>query len=447
MARDELRVAWREGLLLRPQHFQQQERYLDALSRTRTNAVRSYPYGILTAAISESHAALGKFALEQCSGVLPDGTPFSFPDDQPPPPPIDIPSDAHDVLVYLTLQSRIPGSTEYVDSERARPDVRLVVGEQEVHDSFSDERNPEPVETASLNLNYGVTREQIEGRVCLPVARIQEVVNGQVLLEKRHIPPLLDARASLRLAGFLNDVIGRLDQRLDELSVRAVEATEGGSETFANFLLLQLFNRVRPVLQHMRALPVLHPERLYECLASLAGELTTFSRPERRSPPIPEYDHENLQLVFENVFDSIQKSLSMIIERSAGTVKLDAIGAGGYTGTITDHEMFKSCQFYLAVSAAAPAENLRRGLPSVVKIGAIQKMREIVSSALPGVPIVHIPNPPPQIRVLPGFVYFELDRSARDWQDVLVAPALGIHIAGNWPELNIELWWVKRAGR
>ncbi len=43
----ESRVAWREGLFLRPQHFQQQDRFTDALIRARTEPLRPYPWGLV----------------------------------------------------------------------------------------------------------------------------------------------------------------------------------------------------------------------------------------------------------------------------------------------------------------------------------------------------------------------------------------------------------------
>jgi type VI secretion system protein ImpJ len=49
--------------------------------------------------------------------------------------------------------------------------------------------------------------------------------------------------------------------------------------------------------------------------------------------------------------------------------------------------------------------------------------------------------------VLPGFVYFELDRGVPDWRDFQTAPALGLHVASDWPQLKMELWCVKRANR
>jgi type VI secretion system protein ImpJ len=444
MAR-ESRVVWREGLFLRPQHFQQQERYLDALSRARAQPLRPYAWGLRQLKLNEAMASLGKFAVETCQGIMPDGTPFSIPDDDPPPEALAVPADARDSLVYLTLQPQLHGATEFAPREKPRPDARLLVDEEEVYDAFAVERTSEPIEVGRLNLNYGIAREHTDGRVCLGIARVQEMLNGSVVLDRRYLPPLLDIRGSDRLTGFLHDIGGRLGERVKELSLRAVEATEGGSETFASFLMLQALNRVKPVFAHLLSLPGVHPERLYEVFASLAGELCTFTRSDRRPPDFPAYDHENLQLTFEPVVDLLQASLSAMFERSAGQLKLESVGPGAFTARIDDHSLFQTCNFYLAASAQTPIETLRSRFGSVVKIGTVQKMREIVGSALQsGVRVSAAPSPPPQIRILPGFVYFELDRNSSDWAELAQAPALGIHVSGDWPRLALELWWVKR---
>jgi type VI secretion system protein ImpJ len=324
-----------------------------------------------------------------------------------------------------------------------------VVDEEEVYDAFAAERVAEPIEVAKLNLRYGISREQTDGRVCLGVARIREVTNGAVILDDRYIPAALDVRAATRIHGFLNDIIGRAEQRVDELSLRAVEATDGGAETFASFLLLQMLNRWTPVLGHLRSLPNVHPERLYEAFVSMAGELATLTRPDSRRPPnFPPYDHENLQLTFEQVYEFLRDNLSAMFEQSAGQLPLERAGPGAYTAVITNHALFQTCNFFLAVQARVPLEQLRARFASHVKIGSVLKMREIVSSSLAaGVGVSPTPTPPPQIRVLPGYVYFELDRSAPDWRDFATAPAMGLHVAGEWPDLKMELWWVKRSSR
>src|SRR3712207_4083637 len=94
------RVAWREGMFLRPQHFQAQDRYLDGQLKARLDGIRPYPWGITEIVLDEDLASLGKFGVARCSGVMPDGTPFSIPDQIPPPPPLDVPGDARDAVIF-----------------------------------------------------------------------------------------------------------------------------------------------------------------------------------------------------------------------------------------------------------------------------------------------------------------------------------------------------------
>lgn len=442
----ESRVAWREGLFLRPQHFQQQDRFTESLVRARTEALAPYGWGVARLEVDESLSSLGKFAVAGCAGALPDGAPFAIPAETAP-PPLDVPADARDAVVYLTLPARQNGVAEFLEREAGGAgSVRQLVDEVDVLDTFSSERNAEPIEVARPNLRYGLSREQTEGRVVLGLARVREVVNGAVVLDDRYIPPCLDIRASPRLSGFLRDIVGRAEQRVDELADRAVEATDGGAETFASFLLLQALNRWTPVLHHLQALPRVHPERLYETFCSMAGELATLVRAEDRRPPrFAPYDHEDLEGTFGLAYETLQAELSQMFEQSAGHMKLEQVGPGAYTAVITNHALFSTCNFYLAVSARTPLEELRARFPSHVKLGSVLKMRQIVTSSLAsGVGITAQPTPPPQIRVLPGFVYFELDRAAADWRDLSTAPAVGLHVAGDWADLKLELWWVKR---
>lgn len=443
----ESRVAWREGLFLRPQHFQQQDRFFDALLRARTSGLRPYPWGVVELAINHDLAQLGKFAVERLVAVLPDGFPVSIPNDAPPPPPIDVPADTRDGVISLTLPARQPGAVEFTDAGSPVEAARFLVDEEDVLDAFSKDRTSEPIETARPNLRYGVTKDQTYGRVTLGLARVREVQNGRLILDERYIPPTLDVRASPRLTGYLDDIVGRSGQRVDELSMRAVEATDGGAETFASFLLLQALNKWTPQLAHLDALPTVHPERLYEMFLGMAGELATLTRADRRPPAFPPYDHENLQLCFEPVLDVLQGALSAVFDRSALQLELSQAGPGAYVSRITDHNLYKDGYFYMAVQARTPLEEVRGRFPSHAKIGSVTKMRQIVDSALPGVPLRHVPTPPPQIRVLPGYVYFELDRGSPDWRDFATAPALGLHVAGDWPDLKLELWCVKRTAR
>ena len=53
------KVLWSEGLFLRPQHFQQQERWLERLVSQRVNAVESFDWGFVDLAIDQPALASG----------------------------------------------------------------------------------------------------------------------------------------------------------------------------------------------------------------------------------------------------------------------------------------------------------------------------------------------------------------------------------------------------
>ena len=71
--------------------------------------------------------------------------------------------------------------------------------------------------------------------------------------------------------------------------------------------------------------------------------------------------------------------------------------------------------FVLAARADVPAEELRRRFPAQLKVGPVEKIRDLVNLQLPGVPVTPMPVAPRQIPYHAGFVYFELDQANELW--------------------------------
>ena len=72
------RVAWTEGLFLRPQHFQQTERFLErSLSELETFTL-AYCFGFVNLEIDQELSKLGKVGLASAQGMFPDGTAFNI---------------------------------------------------------------------------------------------------------------------------------------------------------------------------------------------------------------------------------------------------------------------------------------------------------------------------------------------------------------------------------
>jgi len=439
------RVAWREGMFLRPQHFQAQDRHFEAYVSARHGWAMPFSWGFSEIKIDTALAEVGRFAISSAKGVFPDGTPFSIPGDQPPPPPLAIKSGVRDVVVYLTLPPRQAGVTEFDDSEKVSADSRFYVKEENIRDNFSEELSSESVAFGAPNVRLGVTADETEGRLLLGVGRIREVSGKSLVFDDGYIPPALDIQA-VRLKSITTDMIGRCEQMISELALRAAETTEGGQDTYKAFLLLQSLNRWVAILGHLQSMPSIHPERLFENMVGMAGEVSTLTRKERRPPTLPTYDHEDLQGSFEPLINLLQLMLSGELDRSVEPLDLNQRGPGQYLHVIKNKALMKQSYVYLAVADASKSmEEIRTRFPAICKIGASNKMRELVGSSLnAGVPLRHTTTPPTQLHVLPGYVYFELDRSVKDWAEVCKATGMGVFVADTWPQLKLELWAVKQ---
>lgn len=442
------RPVWSEGLFLRPQHFQQAERTQNAALHARLDGALPYPWGVIELVLSDSLAQGGKIGVERLVAVLPDGERVNVPGETPPPPPIDVDDQVRGRIVYLTLPADQPGALGFAYPGDTNAGIaRFHIVDRELTDATDANRASDAIEVARANLRFGLDEADLAGRTRLAIGRVREVQGRRILWDETFVPPVLDIRASPVLAGFLIDIMGRLENRQDELAARAVEGTEGGTETFAAYLLLQLLNRWQPELRHLSRLDRVHPERLFTAFVAFAGELATFTRADRRPEPYPDYDHEQLELCFRPVVEALRAGLSTEFSRSAVQLELKQLQPGAYASSITNRTLYDQGRFYLAVSSRRSANDIRQGIPSVVKIGSVAKMQQLVQSALPGVPLTPIAAPPPQIRAMPNHVYFELDRSSPFWADFATAPALGLHIAGDWPELDMELWCVRKQSR
>jgi type VI secretion system protein ImpJ len=439
------KVMWTEGMFLQPQHFQQNDRYLAQLIAARFNAVTGHGWGFSTLAVDEAALLQGKLALQGAQGVLPDGTAFAVPAHDPAPPALDVPADVRDELVVLAVALARPGVAESdVEDESPAMPPRYHASEIEVGDSQAASLRNAPIQIGRLNLRLLLARDANEGFSHVAVARIVERrADGRVVLDAQYIPPTLHAVENLQLDGFLREVHGMVHQRAEALAARLAQPGRAGVGEIADFLLLQVCNRIEPLLAHLRQLPVLHPEHLYATLVSLAGDLSTF-REKRRPPDYPAYRHDDLATCFRAVISDLRQSLSMVLEQTAIPIELQDRKYGVRVAIIPDVELQRSAQFVLAVNAQIASEALRARFPAQTKIGPAERIRDLVNLQLPGVPVRPLPVAPRQIPYHAGFSYFELETRGNElWRQLESSGGLAMHIAGDFPGLELEFWAIR----
>ena len=435
------KVFWGEGLFLRPQHLQQSDRYFEHLLQNRVRHITPYPWGFSELEIDRDLAQQSKFALRRGAGVMPDGTPFDMPADNPLLEPIDIPDTAAGQIVWLSMPTAAPNTRE-VDERSSESASRFIRGSETFIDSTSALRVEEEIDIAYPRLEFELRKTPKGGFINLGIARIIEVRDKTIVLDENFVPPVLVSSAHPTVAGWIDRVVGWIDNKLEELARYAADPTAGGGLQSVDYFVLQLLNRHVNVLKHFALSGYVHPERLFEELLQLVSELATFATTERRARQYPQYDHDNLENVFAPVMRDLQEFLGARLGRRAIRLELIERADNAFISTIRDRSLFRNASFVLEVAARLPLTEIQNQFPHLFKVGPNTKMNEIVHAHLPGVQLVHLPTPPPQIRAITDHVYFYLDRKSPLWPDFSTASSIGMHFSGDWPDLQLELWAV-----
>jgi type VI secretion system protein ImpJ len=438
------KVVWSEGLFLQPQHFQQQDRYFERYIETRCQALISHSWGFTELELERDFLGIGKLGVRRASGVFPDGTPFRMPDDDAPPVAIDIGAQVRDQIAYLAVPLR---RTDSLDIDRlSAPDglVRHEVRELEARDATSGSADAAVLEVAGLRTRLLLASDVTQAYACVPLAHVVECrADKHVVLDDAFIPTVLRARASTRLATFMTELLGLLHQRGEALGGRVSATGRGSAAEIADFLMLQTINRFEPLVAHCADSGVLHPEDLYRLCVSAAGELSTFTTPSKRTPTFTAYRHDRLRESFEPVIAALRAALSAVLEQRAIPIPIEPKKFGISVANVVDRSLYTTAMFVLAARADVPAEELRRRFPAQLKIGPVEKIRDLVNLQLPGVPVNPMPVAPRQIPFHAGFVYFELDQANELWGQLKNSGGVALHVAGEFPGLSMEFWAIR----
>lgn len=429
-------------MFLRVQHFQQADRWTERLVRSSGEMLSAYPWGVAEVNIDRSALSIGQLALSSVRGILPDGTPFEAPVDTDLPPPLMLDDQVHNAIIYLALPVRQPGKAEFSINGNEVAKVRLVGSHYEAPDANIDTDFLAPIDVGRLNFRLLKTGDELAGYAILGIARIVEVrTDKSVVLDNDFIAPSLNCAAEPRLKELLTELLGIVRHRCDAISTRIGDPTVRGTAEIGDYFLLHILNRAEPLLAHIAAnASRIHPILFFEHCIQLAGELSTFTSAQKRATDFPPYRHEDLKATFAAVFDDLRTSLSVVLEQSAIAIELAERRHGVRVGTINDRSLLKDAGFVLAVRAEMPAEELRRKLPAQIKVGPVERIAELVNVALPGIPIRPLPVLPRQLPYRAGTVYFELDTQSPIWQQLSTSGAIALHLAGEFPNVEMELW-------
>lgn len=439
------RVLWKEGLFIRPQHFQQENRFL-ATQLKQVIDISAYNLGFECVVFDQQQLAYGKFALTQCKGIMPDGTLFDLPLTDNLPSPMSITTNLIGETIYLCLPIVVGGETEVKHSlnHSDAVDSRSEVIFAEIKDSHSENGSYTQIELLKNQYLFKSSLDDLSNYVSLPIAKVKDIsLDHQVILDEDFYPMSLHISAMPFFVKKLSELSDLVSLRAQSIVSRIGQPSQSGVADVNDFLMLLTLNRVLPLIKSVVKLGKNHPLSVYELLASLRSELATFVLKERFSETFYEYSHENSALSLNPLFGDIKSYLSVVSNAKVIPLPVVAHQYGIYTAQVNDPTLYSSAEFIIAIKAHLQPDLLKNQFVQQTKISSVEQINQLVHLQLPGVSVHALPVAPRYLPYHSGFIYFQLDKTSPFWENLLSSSGFGFHITGNYPGLEIEFWAIR----
>ncbi|SEK22637.1 type VI secretion system protein ImpJ [Roseateles sp. YR242] len=446
-----LPVLWTEGLFLRPQHFQQQDRHQAWQLRQCLRALAPWHWGWQRLSLDASALQIGRIALAQAQGVMPDGVAFDLGAGDHAPAALTLPEDLRDERIVLAWPLSRRGTPDSDAESLALPHpasppagllhTRWRTQELELADGHASTLRTATIQLGRPDLRLMRARDCDEGMVALEVCHVMERrLDQQVLLDPSYLPPLLDIQAHPSLSRQLIELHGLVQQRAHVLAERLSGRSGLQTAEVTDLLLLSTLNRALPLLEQWCANTPLHPQPLYQALSVLLGEMSTHGDARTPAPRAP-YDHHRLAECFMPLMADLRQSLSQVLERRAVAIPLIAGPQEVLVATLGETSLLQTAGFVLTVEAQVSPETLRARFPALLRIASADRILDLLQFQLPGVPVQPLPAAPHQLPFQADKLYFSVEgRGHPLWEELAQAGTLALHVAGDLPGLALQLW-------
>ncbi len=442
---DRNKVVWSEGLFLRTQHLQQQDRHTDWLMRQILAAQPEAGFGFLSLTLDPVALDTGQIALAQAEGFLPDGTFLSVPDGTHEIAPVSVQAKTEAGLVHIAIPSEAAGAA-MIDPAHAQPSGARYRGVMvEARDAIRDGADASEIEVARLAPKILLPGDETAGYVTLPVARIEGLnSDGAVALDAGFLAPALRIEAVGWYAQLLKELVNGMDRIADAHGAMVLGGTGASME---NLLILELANSTRPRLAHLAAQNTAHPSALYLELAGIAGRMATYGASARRLGDLPEYVHADPQLSFQALADTLRSLVLSLrhVEPKSRALRVSRHSENIWTVRIDNPEIIANSRIVLRVGGDMSEKMLRKFFVDQATVGAAEQFDTLWKSRLTGIPLKPLNSQPREIPYDGDRLCLELDRQSEHWAALAEAPGFVVGVAGDFErEPEIDCYAVSR---
>ncbi|MFP7607251.1 type VI secretion system baseplate subunit TssK [Serratia quinivorans] len=438
---------WGRGIMVSPQHFQQQVAYAAWSAECIARMGLNHPWGMIESAFEPDALKLGRLQARKLHVRFPDGTLIDTDNADALPPVLSLDSESHDVVVLLALPLlRANGGNCLQPDEVADRPVRFRQRWRDVRNQFGEDTRQIAVMQPELTLRFA--HQNNGDYLTCPVARLQQDLQGVWRIDDSFLPPLLTVQSSRWLATQLEQLMTQLRARLIRLMAMRRESNERMADfavaDVSLFWLLNALNSAEPVLGQFQLNLQSPAERLHTELSRLAGSLLTFSL-EHQVSAIPAYQHEQLNAVFPPLFDLLSDLLEASLPSRVVSIELEHDKRLHFwQARLHDPRLREGADYYLSVRSPMPVAQLQEQFPRQCKVGSPDHVRGIVNSSRVGVPLTPLRHVPAAIPLRLENQYFSLDVSHPLATDMLDSGNCMFYVPGMLGEPELELFAVLR---
>jgi len=437
-------VLWTKGVLLSPQHFQTQDRFLGDLLEFQLAALAFCPWGFRRLEIDREALASGSFGLTAAAGILPDGLLFDMPESETAPPPKQLEGafsqDQEWLDVYLGIPEYRFGGHNVSGMNRER-DARYRAEELLRRDETTGQAE-RPIQVARRNFRIIFGGESLEGTSALRVARVTRSATGDYLLDPHFVPPLVDISANEHIMAIARRLVEILSAKSTGLASgrrqKNQSLAEFGVADVASFWLLYTINSFFPELRHIFETRQGHPAELYNAMLGLAGSLTTFSST-IHPRDLPPYEHDNLTACFTRLDATLRELLETVVPATTVSLPMKLVQPSVYAAALDQEKYLAAPQIFLVMAVDGRGADVPGRAPHLVKTAAAGQLDTLIRQALPGIPLTYVPHPPSAVSVKVNHHYFLLQKSGPEWDNVARARNIAAYVPAEFVAPQLEL--------
>jgi len=403
------RVAWTEGMFLRPQHLQQNDLYLDSQLNYHLQTLDPYHWGVRELAFNEEAVAGRSIEITALEAVFPSGVIVRYPGQARLEPRKFEPGPAR-FGVFVGIRLPNPADPNSAPAGNEPRDVRYLLRSEKISELHGG-GNPAPVELVFPNLRLFLSTEtkDLELYETLKIAEIRatDELARPFAIATDYAPPLRAVQVHKPLREKIEACVAQIREK-----VRLVSGRTGTGAELKNMWIRYTLSRMSPTLDHLLSTGLTHPFQLYTALVETAGALATFAEDHAVSLPI--YDHGDLYGCFDKLIREIDHYLGKDVPDSAKMLpmRFDPVKRFYVTKPkdLTVEFVDPRNTFYLAIKADMEAEQLREWVVQWGKVGAESFIKGFAEmKAVKGLKLEYLALAPTDIEQLPNYQYFKIE--------------------------------------